>query len=104
MFDIVDQEKFQKYHQENPKIYEEFKNITNRAVIKGFKHFSAEAIFNIIRWEMSITAKDYDGFKINNNYKAFYSRMFMKEYPKYDGFFRLRKSKADEINQKKSTR
>ena len=38
------------------------------------------------------TDKDY---KINNNYKPFYSRMFMSEHPKYKEFFYKRASKAD---------
>ncbi len=91
-------EKFIKYHRDNPEIYDKFVEITLQAIlIKKFQHFSAEFIFNVIRWETPIEAKN-DPFKINNNYKAFYSRLFMAQYPHYDGFFRTRESKADVMN------
>jgi hypothetical protein len=37
-----------------------------------------------------------DGYKLNNNFKPFYARKFMREYPAYVGIFELRKSKWDE--------
>jgi hypothetical protein len=85
---------FDKYHSENPKIYEYFKEYSLRSINKGFNHLSAEFIFNVIRWETPLTA-DGDDFKINNNAKPFYSRLFMKDFPQYQGFFRKRHSKAD---------
>jgi hypothetical protein len=48
-----------------------------------------------IRWELYITTKSDDGFKINNNHRAFYSRKFMNMYPEWDGIFRTRQSVAD---------
>ena len=42
-----------------------------------------------------INFKDY---KINNNYKPFYSRLFMNEHPDYQDFFYRRSSKADTEN------
>lgn len=58
----------------------------------GFKNYSVNAIFERIRWETD--QADVDGkstFKLNNNYRPFYARRFMKIYVKHDGFFRLRK-------------
>lgn len=88
--------KFKKYHTDNPEIYETFKSYALRAIKRGFKRLSAELIINIIRWETPIRAKD-DYFKINNDFKPFYSRMFMNEFPEHAGFFQKRASKADEI-------
>ena len=85
---------FKEYHNENPHIYEFFKRYALRCIERGFKHLSAEFIFNVIRWETPIKAGDED-FKINNNAKPFYSRLFMQEYPQYEGFFKKRTSKAD---------
>ena len=39
--------------------------------------------------------KDY---KINNDYKPFYSRLFMAEHKQYENFFRKRGSHADNID------
>lgn len=85
---------FEQYHNDNPQIYEYFKSFSLMAIRKGHKRLSAEFIFNIIRWETRISAKDGD-FKINNDMKPFYSRMFLKEFPQYKDFFEVRRSKAD---------
>lgn len=87
--------RFKAYHDENLHIYEYFKRYALRSIEKGFKHLSAEFIFNVIRWETPITASGED-FKINNDFKPWYSRLFMKDYPQYEGFFRKRASKADD--------
>jgi len=86
---------FLKYHRDNPHIYEAFKKFTVKAINKGHKRWSAEAIFNVMRWETEITGNDE--FKINNNYKALYARMFMRDFPEVKGFFAIRKSKFDVI-------
>lgn len=99
LFDGISNEKFPQYHKDNPHIYEKFKETTLEAISIGHKRFSAEFIFNIIRWKTPVAAKG-DTFKINNNFKAFYSRMFMNEHPQYKGYFETRKSKYDAtINQ-----
>jgi hypothetical protein len=93
LFSGINSEKFPEYHKDNPYIYEAFKKYTFESIERKFKNFSAEFVFNIIRWETAISGNDT--FKMNNNYKAFYSRMFMNEYPEYKGYFRTRKSKYD---------
>jgi hypothetical protein len=32
-----------------------------------------------------------EDFKINNNHRAYYARLWMREHPQYDGFFRTRR-------------
>lgn len=87
-------EKFERYHFLNPQIYNAFRYFTLKAIEKGYKRLSAEFIINIIRWETKISATD-DDYKINNNYKAFYVRKFISDFPKYKNLFELRTSKAD---------
>ena len=97
LFDALETEEFKwfrTYHEQNPQIYELFRRYTLRCIERGFQHFSAEFVFNIIRWETPVKAGDED-FKINNNAKPFYSRLFEREFPQYEGFFRKRASKAD---------
>jgi hypothetical protein len=53
-------------------------------------------IIERIRWQTGVVAKDSD-FKINNDFAAFYSRMFMLEYPSYSNYFRIRQSQADKL-------
>ena len=85
---------FEQYHTDNPQIYSIFKRFALEAIGKGHKRLSAEMIYNRIRWETPISAKD-GNFKLNNDMKPFYSRMFLKEFPQYKDFFEVRRSKAD---------
>tara|TARA_R100001463_G_scaffold25735_9_gene60799 strand:+ start:293 stop:610 length:318 start_codon:yes stop_codon:yes gene_type:complete len=88
---------FRKFNRENPVIYTLFKEFTFQAINRGHKKLSSEMIINRIRWETSVMSNDKD-YKINNNYKPFYSRMFMNEHPQYKDFFYKRTSKADMEN------
>tara|TARA_B100000575_G_scaffold51979_2_gene38725 strand:+ start:8510 stop:8899 length:390 start_codon:yes stop_codon:yes gene_type:complete len=91
------QAEFDRYHEENPKVYEAFKRLTFQLINAGRENFSASAVVERIRWGVSIGEYGPDDFKINNNYRAFYARLFHMEHPKHDGFFRTRKQKsADE--------
>ena len=88
---------FKAFHQKNSEVYELFKTFTFRAINAGHNKLSSEMIINRIRWETSIDTTDVD-YKINNDYKPFYSRMFMNEYPQYKNFFATRGSYADQID------
>jgi len=82
--------RFETFHAENPHIYELFKRFTFEAIMAGREHFSVISIFERIRWYTDVETKG-DPFKINQNFAAYYGRMFMKDFPVYDGFFRTRK-------------
>ena len=91
------QAEFDRYHQDNPQVYEAFKRLTFQLINAGRENFSASAVVERIRWGVSIGEYGPDDFKINNNYRAFYARLFHVEHPQHDGFFRTRKQKsADE--------
>ena len=89
-------ERFDKYHSENPHIYSQFRYYTLKAIESGYKNFGSQMIMERIRWQTGVVSKNSE-FKINNDYAAFYSRMFMLEYPSYSNYFRIRQSKADEL-------
>lgn len=74
----------------NPEVYELFKAFTFQLIQVGRKHYSADGIGHQIRWHTSIKTTERD-FKINNNYIAWYSRLFEADYPEHKGFFRKRK-------------
>lgn len=87
-------QKFWEYHQENPHVYELFKNFTRAARAAGYNNYSAKAIFERVRWHMSIETKDETGFKLNNNYTSRYARLMEQEHPEYAGFFHKRTMKT----------
>ena len=94
-FDFLAADQFLQYHRTNPQIYREFKRMALATIAKGFKHYSAKGIFEIIRWHTGVQGSD--GFKVNNNYTPYYARLFEKEHPQYKGFFFTRESKFDTI-------
>ena len=83
-------EQVRNYHRDNPEVWELFKSFTLELIYSGRKHYSANAIFERIRWEKDLGNGGEAAFKLNNNYRAFYARRFMASYPQYDGFFRTR--------------
>lgn len=77
------------WHLQNPEVYELFKKYTFEAINAGHKHYSAYAIVERIRWHTEVETKG-DEFKINNNHRPYYARLFMYHHKEHEGFFRLR--------------
>ena len=87
--------KFWTFHKENPHVYQLVKRFTFQAIRAGRSHYSIQSIFERMRWYTDIETNDPD-FKLNNNHRPFYSRLFMDDHPEHKDFFRLRTAKADE--------
>ncbi len=83
---------FEKFHLDNPKVYQLFCYFTQKVRTAGYTKYSAEAIFNQIRWYTTIETTG-DEYKINNDYKAYYSRKYMNDHE--INIFRTRTSVAD---------
>ena len=83
---------FKKYDKENPHIWEGFFKYAKQAKAKGFKNYSANGIFEIMRWHTGIHGNGE--YKISNNYRPDYARKMMKEYPEFEGFFRVKELTA----------
>ena len=86
---------FKKYDQENPKIWESFKKFSFEAKEKGFKNYSANGIFEVIRWHTELDSIGF--YKVDNNYRADYARKMMNEFREFEGFFRVRELKSERI-------
>lgn len=83
---------FNRYHEENPHIWDGFVKYAKEAKSKGFRNYSANGIFEIMRWHTGIEGNGE--FKISNNYRPDYARKMMTEYPEFEGFFRIKELKA----------
>lgn len=92
---MLTQEKFYQYHNANPQVYQMFERFALEAILSGRKNFGAGAIAERMRWYTAIETKG-DDFKICNDYRAFYARLFEEINPKHQGFFRKRRSIADQ--------
>ena len=79
------------FHIAHPQVFALFDRFTREAIGRGFRNYSAKAVFERIRWETD--QADVDGnstFKMNNNYTSFYARAWMRLNPDHEGFYRLR--------------
>lgn len=87
------EEKFNKFDNENPKVYEMFVHFACELISAGYKKLSASLITERIRWEVKLATVSDDQFKINNNHRAFYARKFMLDFPEYNEYFRIREQR-----------
>ncbi len=87
---------FLRFNKNNPKVFHKIVELADRQrQIRN--HYSIEIIMNVVRYHTDLDGKG-DPFKVNNNYKAFYARMYM-EYRKCPGFFETRSpSLADDYD------
>lgn len=87
------QRRFEAFHEDNPHVYKLFKKYTLEAIAAGRETYSTISIFERIRWYTDIETQG-DPFKINQNFATYYGRMFMRDFPQHDGFFRTRKLRS----------
>jgi len=87
------EERFQRFHEENPVIYRLFCRFVDELVHAGRKRFSADAVLHRIRWETAIQTTD-EKFKINDHYSSRYARLWLDENPGHGSFFELRKLRS----------
>jgi hypothetical protein len=86
--DIDTVETFISYHKANPSVWQWFKKFAFEAIDRG-KKVGAKAIFERIRWEVEITTTGE--VKLNNNFPAYYARIFSIRFPQHKDFFETRK-------------
>jgi hypothetical protein len=89
--------KFIEFHNENPWVYRELRRLALGLKKRGRGYYGIGALFEVLRYERAMTTTD-DEFKLNNNHRAFYARLLMRNESQLDGFFALRTSAADGMN------
>lgn len=86
------------FHNDNPRVYSMFDAFTRYAISRGRKRFSAKVIVERIRWETTLETTDGE-WKINNNYPAYYARLWMRNNPVNEGFFAIRELRAGPVSE-----
>lgn len=72
-------------------VYDEVVNRARTLRSRGWRHFGIAAIWEAIRYDWSVrVGPDAEGWKVNNNYRAFMARRVMADYPDLEGFFETR--------------
>ena len=70
-----------------------FERFTFEAIGEGREFYSANAIFELVR-DAGVVREG--GVKLNNNFRAYYARMFHAKHQEHAGFFRNRKRPSEE--------
>jgi len=86
-------DEFDKFHKENPEVWELFVKFTFDVINTGRRNYSVNAVFERIRWHTDIETTGKP-FKLSNNHRAYYARHFHEKYPDYDGFFRTKQLRS----------
>lgn len=86
-------DRFEQFDKENPHVYALFVKYARQVKNSGFDRFSAKAIFERLRWHLNFETHDFQPFKLNNSYTAFYARKVIEEFPEFVNFFELRERK-----------
>ncbi len=74
---------------ENVRIWRAFCARADMLIGRGFKHFSADAIFHNIRWETCIAERRND-YKLNDHWTSDCARLWTLMHPAHTEFFRTR--------------
>jgi hypothetical protein len=94
MSKLSDFQKWKKWDQNNPHFYDLFKKFTFEAIQRGRKELSGWLVANRIRWETEVVTMGSE-WKVPNGCIAYYTRMFMIEYPQHTELFETRPLKND---------
>lgn len=86
---------FKVYHAENPDIYEAFKMYAFQLLASGVVRLSAYLIFERMRFESLVSGSNR--WRLNNNYRPYYARLFMQDFPEYEGVFEIRATVGEQL-------
>jgi hypothetical protein len=84
------EEAFHQFHRENPEVYEELVSLARELKKRGYQKFGIATIYEVARWRSMLRAGPEGQFKLNNNYRAYYARLMMRNVAELDGIFDTR--------------
>jgi hypothetical protein len=82
-------EAFLDFHAENPIVYTLLVQYARQAKSAGVKKLGIALLFERLRW-YSMVETTGDEYKLNNNHRAYYARLIMKNNPDLAGMFEIR--------------
>lgn len=94
LFGLTLQERFERYHAENPHIYAALVELAWTWKRAGRKRCGIKMLWERLRWELGIQSKDED-FALNNNFHARFVRLIIENEPELASMFELRQLKAE---------
>ena len=88
---MAHEEEAKAFHEKNPRVYEELRELALQAVRAGHKRFSIRVCWEVVRWHrMFKTVDESSQFRMNDHYHAWYARLLMEREPELAGVFEVR--------------
>jgi len=88
------QERFEKYHSDNPIVYETLVKLAREAKRAGKTKIGVKLLVETTRWELMLRVDTDEEFKINNSFSSRYARLIMEKEKDLNGFFNLKMLKS----------
>jgi hypothetical protein len=84
---------FEAFHRLHPNVYRLVEHFALRVWHqRGHDaHYGIGMVWERVRWEVRVEARDVEGFKLNNNFRALYARLFLLHHPECAGLLELRR-------------
>lgn len=82
-------ERFTRFHEQNPEVYDLFKQAALKMRETGRQRYSARTIVEVIRWDHDLRTSG-GAFSVNDNFTPIYVRLLIHEHPEFRDFFELR--------------
>lgn len=84
-------EKFLEWNAKNRNVWRMFEAETIKLIRAGKTHWGAKAICELIRYKRAIEeGGQFDDYAVNNNFSAYFARVFIVKYPAHADFFETR--------------
>lgn len=77
-------DRFERFHDENPDVYDELRTLALDLKKKGRTRYSIKCLFEVVRWHRGGCRR------LNNDLHAEYARVLMAREPSLAGFFETR--------------
>ena len=88
-------ERFQAFHERNPKVYDLLRDLALTLVKAGYKRWSLRMLWGTLRYQLAIHADDlHSDWGLNDHYTPLYARMLMHNEPALKDFFETRTLRA----------
>lgn len=81
---------FWAFHTAHPEVYTELRDLALRLRRQGRQHYGIKALYEIVRFNRSLSTRSSADWKLNNNFTSLYARMLMQNEPALRDFFRTR--------------
>jgi hypothetical protein len=78
----------------HPEVYAEIKRLALDALARQKKRIGIALLVEVARWNLESAARDGQGYKLNNSYRAIWVRRLVDEVPELAPLFSLRERKA----------